>query len=78
VGIFETIQSVISENLDVPVESVRSDSKAADFPAWDSVQHLVLVMDIEHKFDFKFSLEEIAEMNSVERIVKAVEKRAKA
>jgi acyl carrier protein len=78
VSIFETVRGVISENLDVPVESVRSDSKASDFSAWDSVQHLVLVMDVEQKFDCKFSLEEIAEMNSVERIVKAVEKRAKA
>jgi acyl carrier protein len=78
VGIFENVRSIISENLDVPVESVRSDSKASDFPAWDSVQHLVLVMDVEQKCDCKFSLEEIAEMNSVEKIVKAVEKRAQA
>ena len=74
---FEEIQSIISANLNVPTASIRPDSKASDFSEWDSLHHLVLVMDIEQKFEFNFSLTEIAELDSVEKIVKAIQKRVK-
>jgi acyl carrier protein len=72
VDTFEEIQKIISANLDVPAASVGPDSKATDFAAWDSVNHLVLVMDIEQRFGFKFALEEIGELNSVDKIMRAV------
>lgn len=73
---FGEVQQLIASNLDVSPTSVHAESKASEFSAWDSVRHLVLIMDIEQKFELKFSLEEIAELDSVEKIVKAIKKRA--
>ena len=75
---FGDIQKIISANLNVPVATVHPNSKSSDFAEWDSVNHLVLVMEIEEKFQFKFPLTEIAQLDSVDKIVSAVEKRAKA
>ena len=71
------IQQLIAANLDVPAASVHPESKASDFSEWDSVHHLIIVMELEQKFECKFSLDEIAEFDSVEKIVKAVQKRVK-
>jgi acyl carrier protein len=77
VDTFEEIQTIVSASLGVPTSSVHPDSKATDFSGWDSVHHLVLIMDLEQKFGIKFSLSEIAELDSIEKIAKAVEKRVK-
>ena len=73
---FEVIQKIISSHLNVPLASVRPDSKASDFAEWDSIHHLVLVMDIERELGLKFTMEEISELGSVDKILKAVEKRS--
>lgn len=67
------IQRIISDKLGIPPESVRPESKATDLEGWDSVNHIMIITDIEDTFDFKFGLEEIAEMNSVQKLLKAVE-----
>lgn len=72
---FEAIQEVISTTLNVPTNQIHSDSRASDFSEWDSVHHLILVMNLEQKFGFSFSLAEIAALDSVGKIVKAVQKR---
>jgi acyl carrier protein len=77
VDLFEEIQNIISTNLNVQAASIHCDSRALDFFAWDSVNHLILVTDIERKFDIKFSLAEIAELDSVEKIIQEVQKRVK-
>ncbi len=69
---FQEIQRILSANLNVPAASVRPDSKASDFAAWDSLHHLVLILEIERELGLKFAMDEIAELNSVERIMKAV------
>ena len=70
------IQRIISEKLGIPPESVRLESKAADLQGWDSFNHIMIITDIEDTFNFKFGLEEIAEMNSVQKLLKAVEAKA--
>ena len=72
---FEEIQKIVATNLGVSQASVRPESTTSDLPEWDSLNHLLIVMDIEKAFQFKFVLEEIAGLDSVEKILKAVEKR---
>jgi len=75
VDTFEVIQKIISANLDVPAASVHPDSKASDFAAWDSVHHLVLIMEIERELGLKFTMNEMAELGSVDKIISAVAKK---
>jgi len=73
---FEKIQTVIAEKLGVAPETIRPESTAADLQGWDSVNHIMIIIDIEEAFDFKFRLEEIGEMDSVQKLVRAVEERS--
>jgi acyl carrier protein len=75
VDTFKEIQKIIALNLGAPSASIHSESKASDLPDWDSLRHLLIVMDIEQTFGFKFVMEEIAGLDSVEKIQQAVEKR---
>ena len=69
------IQEIIGANLGVPPANIRLETSTSDWQDWDSTRHLLIVMDIEQKFGFKFGLEEIAGLDSVDKIMKAVEKR---
>jgi acyl carrier protein len=41
-------------------------------PAWDSLAHLNLIMAVEQEFGVQFSADQIAELDSVQRIQQAV------
>jgi acyl carrier protein len=41
-------------------------------PAWDSIAHLNLIMAVEQEFGVQFSVDQIAELDSVQRIRQAV------
>lgn len=69
------LQQIIAAILGVPAASVHSESGASDFSEWDSVHHLLLMLEIEEKFGFKLALEEIPELDTVGKIMKAVQKR---
>jgi len=71
----EEIQKIIAANLGVPPTSVHSETKTSELADWDSTRHLLIVMDIEQKFGFKFGLEEIAGLDSVQKIMRAIEKK---
>jgi acyl carrier protein len=70
------IQRIIADKLGITPESVRLESKASDLQGWDSVNHIMIITDIEDTFDFKFGLEEIGEMNSVQKLLQAVESKS--
>jgi acyl carrier protein len=69
------LQQIIAATLEVPTSSVLPGSRASDFSAWDSVHHLLLILEIEQKFGFKFALEEIPDLDTVDKIMRAVQKR---
>jgi acyl carrier protein len=75
VDTLERVQAIIAGTLSTPLETVRHDAKASDLPSWDSLRHLVLVMEIERAFEVQFAIEEIAELDSVQKIVSALETR---
>ena len=77
-GLRSQKKQIIAANLGVPAVNVRPESMALDFSEWDSLRRLLLVMEIEEKFGFKFALEEIASLDSVDKIVAAVQKRIAA
>ena len=41
---------------------------------WDSLSHLNLIMDLEKEFGIRFPMNKIPDLNSVEAIVKELEK----
>lgn len=72
------VEEVIARTLGVPVDRIEPDTRAADIAEWDSLHHFVIAMEIEEEFGFKFSLEELAELDSVRKILDSIERRVAA
>jgi len=47
----------------------------ATLPAWDSVGHINLILELEDVFDIRFASEEIPTLNSAERLQAAISSR---
>jgi acyl carrier protein len=59
------IRSVLSEVLGVPAASISAASSPATIDAWDSVQHLSIVMALEQACGVQFEPEDIEKMKTV-------------
>lgn len=76
-AILDQVKSIASDTFAVPIDALAADSSPASIEAWDSIQHLTLVLALEQQFGLHFSPEEIEEMVSLGRIGAMVESRVK-
>ena len=51
------------------VEHLSEQMSAGDFEKWDSLNHVILIQELEKTFDLKFDLFEIIEIRDVAGIV---------
>lgn len=70
--ISDKTKSLIGEIMQI--DSVRDDQQMDNTPSWDSVNHLQLVMTLEQSFGVTFNATQIAEMTSLESVVREVTK----
>ena len=75
---FEQIRAIASDLFGVPAASLASESSPETIEAWDSTQHLNLVLAIEDKFSFQLSPEEIEHMKTIGQIAIMVEGKLQA
>lgn len=68
----QVVIKVISEITGIREDKINAETKAEDFPEWDSMNHINLVLAFEEKFDASFSPEDIAEMISVQEILRVL------
>jgi acyl carrier protein len=40
----------------------------SNFPAWDSLAHVKLIISLEEEFDFKFTIDQVSNVRSVEEL----------
>jgi acyl carrier protein len=62
------ISLLIAETLGLEPEAVGAEATMDTLPAWDSLQHLGVVMAIESRYGCRLSPEEVSELTSVARI----------
>ena len=70
---FEQVRSIVSDLLRIPADQISTASSPESIEAWDSVQHLNLVLALEEQFSLQLSPEEIDEMKTVGDISQLVE-----
>lgn len=63
---------VVSQALDVAPESITLETKRKDFSEWDSLGHIKIFLAIEGAFGVHFSMKEIEEIDSLNKIFKRV------
>lgn len=66
------LKTVFITTFDLDEKDFSENLKIGDIPAWDSVGQLNLIFALENAFNIKFEMEQIPEMNSIDKIILAI------
>lgn len=69
----DRIRHLAAELFNLPAANISSTSSPADIKAWDSLQHLNLILAVEQEFQIQLEPEEAERMKSICDVVKQVE-----
>ena len=65
----DRVVEILATIFSLPKEGITSDTSPATIENWDSMGHLMLVLDLEQQFGVEFSPEEVENLSSVSAIV---------
>ena len=74
-GIAARVREVVAQVMDLPAEAVGPGLSASTSTAWTSLNHLMLISQLENEFGVVFSNQEIRQLNSFTAIVDALARR---
>jgi acyl carrier protein len=63
------LRELVITTFGISSEEYRPDLRIGDVPGWDSVGHLNLIFAIESAFGVRFSIELIAQLDSLRKIM---------
>jgi acyl carrier protein len=66
--IFERIRTIAADVLQVDASALTAESSPETVTAWDSVQHLNLLLAIEEAFGFQFAPEDMDRLENIGQI----------
>jgi acyl carrier protein len=72
--ILDKIRHIFSNVLKIEFEKINHELSKDNTDQWDSLTHLILIMNIEEKMSVKFDIETIGELKSVKRILEELNK----
>lgn len=65
----------IANVFEMPIESLKAETKRDEIPAWDSLGVLTLMAGFDEKFGFLLTEEEVSGLTAVEDILKVLNER---
>ena len=68
------LKEIFQSALDEPVE-INPETTRDDIEAWDSINHLNLIVELEDKLNISFTKEEIEKFNSVKELLDILAKK---
>ena len=71
----EKILKIIKQSIG-NIENYSSESNLRDFSNWDSMNHMILITQIESEFDIQFTGDEIADLKTVGCILNLVDNKS--
>ena len=66
------IKKIIKEILDL--DEISEDSALNETENWDSINHLIIVTKLEESFSIKFSITDIEELTTLDKICNKIKK----
>jgi acyl carrier protein len=69
----DKLLDILSKVLLLEKDKITDDLRRKDFETWDSMNHLILVSEIENEFDIFFEDDEVVELWTVGDIKKVLE-----
>lgn len=67
------LREIMADILEVDPGAISADFGKEDARMWDSVRHLYLMTAVEEEFGIKLTMEQIVEVDSFDRLRRAVE-----
>tara|TARA_B110000977_G_scaffold28001_1_gene35696 strand:- start:25017 stop:25259 length:243 start_codon:yes stop_codon:yes gene_type:complete len=64
----------ITKKIFKKTKKINIDSSTKSISDWDSMNHIILIMEINKKYKINISLEDSVNINSIKNIVKIVKK----
>ena len=71
----ERIKKIMASVFLINSETISDEISQLNFEKWESLQHLILIVNIESEFGVSFEPEEIVEMTSLDLIDKYLKKK---
>jgi acyl carrier protein len=76
--ILQKLNEIFRDLFDLPDLELSPEMSAADIDEWDSVNHVMLVVEIERQFKVKFHTAEVEEMKNVGDLMNLIVEKLKA
>lgn len=70
--IFALVKNIFVDTFKVDAPSITDATSSDDLENWDSLNHVILIVDIEKKFKIKFPLGEMPNLNSIRKIIDSI------
>ena len=70
--ILKTLNEVFIDVLEEEIQ-ISEENSAMDIEGWDSLNHIILIVEIEKKFKIKFNSREINNWNNIGEIILSIE-----
>lgn len=67
------IKEILSSILEISISEINEEISKKTVAQWDSLKHIMLVVELENKFNIKFELKTIPKINSYIEIVKQID-----
>jgi acyl carrier protein len=61
------LEAVFRDVFDRP-DLIIDDLTRSNFPEWDSLAHVKLIISLEEEFDFKFTIDQVSDVRSVKEL----------
>ena len=74
-GITARVREVVAQVMDLPADDVGPGLSASTSSAWTSLNHLMLISQLENEFGVVFSNQEIKELTSYTAILQVLGRR---
>jgi acyl carrier protein len=69
------VRELLSQMLGLPGEGIGPGTSQETTPSWTSLNHLMLVSQIESEFGLMFSADELRDLTSFDRIIEVLVRR---
>lgn len=73
--VLNNVIKIAAESLGVRESDINENTLMEEVEAWDSLTHMELIANLESEYGIEFTVDEIMEMVSIQKIVQQVEAR---
>ena len=66
------VRQIVATTFETPLDEILPESSYTSIEKWDSMGHLMLILEVEQEFSIQFAPEQAESMTSVADIVKVL------